>query len=102
MTRFSYAVYLIKHLAFLIIDILSFTITRKIVIVLDNAPVHLAKRPLALRELWKKRGLHIFFLPPYSPHLNIAEILWRMLKGKWFQPRDYLTADTLFYAATER
>lgn len=51
MTRFSYAVYLIKHLAFLIIYIISFTITRKIVVVLDNAPEHRAKRLLALHEL---------------------------------------------------
>lgn len=45
-----------------------------------------------------KRGLFLFFLPPYSPHLNIAETLWRILKGKWNQPADYASADTLFYA----
>lgn len=54
----------------------------------------MGKKLLALRELWE-RGLHLFFIPPYSPQLNIAEILWRMLKGKC----DYLTADILFYAA---
>lgn len=81
------------------LDNFSLSVARKTVIVLDNAPIHRAKRLLALRELWEKRGLHLFFLPPYSPQLNIAEILWRMLKGKWLQPRDYLTADTLFYAA---
>lgn len=81
------------------LDYFSMTVERKTVIVLDNAPIHRAKKLLALRELWEKRGLHLFFLPTYSPHLNIAEILWRMLKGKWLQPRDYLTSDTLFYAA---
>lgn len=81
------------------LDCFSLSIDRKTVIVLDNAPIHRAKKLLVLRELWEKRGLHIFFLPPYSPHLNIAEILWRMLKGKWLQPRDYITSDTLFYAA---
>lgn len=81
------------------LDNFSMTVRRKTVVVLDNAPIHRAKRLLALRDIWERRGLHLFFLPPYSPQLNIAEILWRMLKGKWLQPRDYLTADTLFYAA---
>ena len=81
------------------LDDFSLTIERKTVIVLDNAPIHGARKLLELRPLWEKRGLHIFFLPPYSPHLNIAEILWPLLKGKWLQPRDYLTSDTLFYAA---
>ena len=29
---------------------------------------------------WQKRGLFIFFLPPYSPHLNLAETWWRKIK----------------------
>ena len=29
--------------------------------------------------------------------LNYAEILWRILKGKWIRPIDYETTDTLFY-----
>jgi len=86
-----------RMIAFL--DNFSFTIRRKTVIVLDNAPVHRAKKLLALCPVWEKRGMHIFFLPPYSPHLNIAEILWRMLKGKWIQTHDYMSPDTLFYAA---
>ena len=47
---------------------------------------------------WQKRGLHLFFLPPYSPHLNIAETLWRKLKKEWLDPPDYLYKDTLAYA----
>lgn len=39
------------------------------------------------------------FLPPYSPQLNIAEIPLRALTWKWLQPKDFLTADTLLYAA---
>lgn len=33
-----------------------------------------------------------------SPHLNIAETLWRILKGKWIRPQDYESTDSLFYA----
>lgn len=39
----------------------------------------------------------LFYLPPYSPELNPAEILWRILKGKWIRPIDYETTDSLFY-----
>ena len=39
----------------------------------------------------------LFFLPSYSPQLNIAETLWRILKGKWIRPQDYITSDMLFY-----
>lgn len=38
-----------------------------------------------------------FLSPPYSPHLNIAETLWRILKGKWLRPVDYLSTDALLY-----
>ena len=45
---------------------------------------------------WQKRGLFIFFLPPYSQHLNIAETIWRKLKKEWLEPEDYFEKDSLF------
>ncbi|MBL7993531.1 MAG: transposase [Candidatus Kapabacteria bacterium] len=42
--------------------------------------------------------MFIFFLPPYSPHLNIAETLWRKLKKEWLNLEDYQDKETLFYA----
>ena len=68
-------------------------------VVLDNATVHRNHKVKALRPIWEKRGLFLFYLPPYSPHLNIAETLWRILKGKWIRVQDYASTDTLFYAA---
>lgn len=59
--------------------------------------VHRNKKIKELRPLWEQRGLFLFFLPPYSPQLNIAETLWRILKGKWIRPQDYITSDILFY-----
>jgi transposase len=53
---------------------------------------------LQMRPVWEKRGLFLFYIPPYSPHLNIAETLWRVMKGKWLRPQDYACANTLFYA----
>jgi transposase len=32
---------------------------------------------------WKKQGLIIKYLPPYSPELNLIEILWRNIKYTW-------------------
>jgi transposase len=76
---------------------LSFAIKKITVVVLDNARVHTSKRVQERRPFWQQRGLLIFYLPPYSPHLNIAERLWRKLKYEWLQAADYATTDGLFY-----
>jgi transposase len=76
---------------------LSFSIEKMTVLVLDNARVHTSKQVQERRPFWQERGLFIFYLPPYSPHLNIAERLWRKLKYEWLQPSDYATTDGLFY-----
>ncbi len=80
------------------IDRLSLRIRKDTFIVLDNASVHRCRLMKELRPIWEKRGLFLFFLPPYSPHLNIAETLWRILKGKWLRPVDYFSTDSLLYA----
>lgn len=80
------------------LDRFSMSIKKETFIVLDNARIHRSKLMMEMRRIWEKRGLYLFFLPPYSPHLNIAETLWRILKGKWIQPADYASADSLFYA----
>lgn len=76
---------------------LSFSIRKMTVVVLDNAGVHTSRQVQARRPFWERRGLYIFYLPPYSPHLNLAERLWRKLKYEWLQPADYTTTDGLFY-----
>lgn len=76
---------------------LSFTIRKLTVVVLDNARIHTSKKIQERREFWERRGLFIFYLPPYSPHLNLAERLWRKLKYEWLEPADYVTNDGLFY-----
>jgi len=52
-----------------------------------------------MRDTWKERGLYLFFLPPYCPHLNIAETLWCVLKGKWIQLCHYCDRD-IFHETT--
>ena len=84
-----------KVLSFL--DEFSFNLEMDTFVVLDNASVHRNKKIKELRPIWEQRGLFLFFLPPYSPQLNVAETLWRILKGKWIRPQDYQTSDMLFY-----
>jgi DDE superfamily endonuclease len=61
------------------------------VVVIDNAPTHRAKLFAEQLERWQEKGLYIFFLPKYSPHLNIAEIYWRKAKYEWLKPSDYFS-----------
>jgi transposase len=80
------------------LDELSFKLRKPTVIVLDNARVHTARKIKELLKVWQTRGLYIFYLPPYSPHLNIIERLWKEMKQAWIKPEDYVSADNLFYA----
>jgi transposase len=61
------------------------------VLVIDNAPTHRSKMFQAQLERWEEKGLYIFFLPKYSPHLNIAETYWRKAKYEWLRPCDYFS-----------
>lgn len=79
------------------IDTFAKTAKRLTVVVLDNAPVH-TKAVKDHAERWQESGLFVLFLPTYSPHLNIAEILWRQLKYRWLKASDYATKETLHEA----
>lgn len=59
------------------------------VIILDNAPWHKSKMFTRSINRWNKQDVYIFHLPRYSPHLNLIEILWRMIKYKWLRPKHY-------------
>jgi len=59
------------------------------VLVLDNAPTHRSQKFIEQMEKWMERDLYVFFLPKYSPHLNLTEIFWRKAKYEWLRPSDY-------------
>ncbi|MCA1628504.1 MAG: transposase, partial [Acidobacteria bacterium] len=73
----------------------------KTVVVLDNASIHTAGIIKERLGVWQARGLFIFYLPRYSPHLNIAEVLWRKLKYEWLSPLDYVSKENLFYTVRQ-
>jgi transposase len=80
---------------------LSFSIEKITVVVLDNARIHTGKRISERIGYWQQRGLFIFYLPTYSPHLNIAETVWRKLKYEWLTPSDYQDGQSLRYAVKQ-
>jgi transposase len=71
------------------------SLRRLTVVVLDNAIIHRSKEIRRCLPRWENRGLYLFYLPTYSPHLNIAEILWRKLKYEWLRGEDYADRDRL-------
>lgn len=50
---------------------------KNIVIVLDNASYN---RSIYTRKYAEYYGIELFFLPPYSPNLNLIERLWKFAK----------------------
>ena len=79
----------------------SFSIIKPTFIVLDNARIHTANKIKERIMFWQKRGLYIFYLPSYSPHLNPIERLWKELKARWIKPEDYTSGENLQYAVKQ-
>lgn len=80
------------------LDDLSLMFRKETFVVLDNASVHKSKLIGERLPFWQKRGIFVFYLPTYSPQLNIAETLWWHLKGGYLKPDDYVEKDSLSYA----
>lgn len=72
-------------------------IKKPLTVILDNASIHKAKKIQPLIQELAKRGLTLYFLPPYSPELNRIERLWHKMKHTWLKPkrrdRETLQAD---------
>ncbi len=61
---------------------------KPVVVVLDRAPFHRAGAVRERRPGWEEKGLRLYYLPAYCPHLNLIEGVWRRLKG-FLMPRRY-------------
>lgn len=70
-------------------------ITKETVLVLDRAPWHTAALTLSKISEWEEKGLHIVFLPAYSPHYNLIETFWRKIKYEWLKIKDYRSKTAL-------
>ncbi len=77
-----------------------------ITVVLDNAAY---QRCLLVQGLAKELGIHLLFLPSYSPNLNLIERLWRFIRKQslnstWFASFEQFKAaidDSLNNMATD-
>lgn len=68
---------------------------KKTIVILDNSPIHKSKKFMAKIEQWKEKDVLIYFLPPYSPELNLIEILWRKIKYQWLDFDAYKSFENL-------
>src|SRR6266576_2639466 len=76
-------------------DTFCHTITQKTVVVVDNASIHRSEEFEDRMPHWKKHGLIIKYLSPYSPELNLIEILWRRIKYTWLPFSAYACLNAL-------
>ena len=83
------------------IETLLKTLSGPTVLVLDNATVHRSKLVQARHKEWKQKGLRLLFLPPYCPHLNLIETLWRQVKYRWLGCEAYQDFGTLCQSVTD-
>lgn len=69
--------------------------TRETALIVDRAPWHTSWAVLDKIQDWENKGLHIIYLPSYSPHLNLIETLWRKIKNEWLKIKDYRSKTAL-------
>lgn len=77
------------------IDELALTNTKETVLVMDNAPWHVSEKVQKKQKEWAEKNIFLFFLPKYSPHLNLIETLWRKIKYEWLKAEHYESAKEL-------
>jgi len=70
-------------------------VVKRTIVILDNCPIHKSKKFMAKIEQWREQDVWIYFLPPYSPELNLIEILWRRIKYQWLPFDAYLCFQNL-------
>ena len=58
-------------------EVLSPTLSKGDIVVMDNLSAHKAQR---VRELIEARGARLVYLPPYSPDFNPIERCWSKIK----------------------
>jgi len=77
------------------IDFFTKSLKRPTALVIDNAPIHTSNEFMQNVERWKELGLTIVPIAPYSPELNLIEILWRKIKYEWMPFSAYTSFQSL-------
>jgi transposase len=69
-------------------------VTKPVVLVEDNGPIHVSKATRAALEN-RKHWLTVEWLPKYAPELNDIEMVWRDLKAHHLAHQTFIDADDL-------
>ncbi len=69
-------------------------------VVLDNASAHTTEMLDGFREQYR-HCMEFVFLPTYSPHLNLIERLWKLMRGQMTRNQFYLSLKVLCEAIVE-
>jgi hypothetical protein len=64
---------------------------KKASVFLDNASRNTSRECIRHIPTWVKRGVLIKYLPPYSPALNLIEIVWRFMQYDWLPFSAYMS-----------
>lgn len=65
-------------------------VKKPLVVILDNASIHTAKKLKPYWDLLEEKGMRLYFLPPYSPELNRIELLWHKIKYEWLPFKTFM------------
>ena len=79
-------------------DQFSQQLNKRADVFLDNASIQKSREFIRHIPQWVQRGLIIKYLPPYSPELNLIEILWRFMKYYWMPFSAYMSLQCLLQA----
>ena len=82
-------------------DQFSQNLKKRAYVLIDNAPMHRSHAFINQISKWVKRGLIVKYLPPYSPQLNLIEILWRFMKYHWLPLSAYVSFSCLVDAVEQ-
>lgn len=67
----------------------------------DDFPIHTSDAAKEKIAKWEKCGLSLYFLPTYSPELNLIEIPWRFINYQWLPVSAYEASGKLKSALRE-
>lgn len=72
-----------------------------LVVVLDNASIHISHVIKDARARLHRKGIHLYYLPPYSPELNRIEPYLGVVKYTEMPERSYPTVPSLMEAINQ-
>lgn len=68
-------------------ELAAYQSQERIILCMDKAGWHTSS------QLTIPENIILWFLPPYSPELNPVELIWRELRGKYFNNKTFNTLD---------